>query len=96
MSVDRPLQQTIDNADQIREIEGRVQSLKEVLESPVGNRDGEEKARRDALRKSVVSPSTEIFKILNRSGYSQEVNYYNCEARTTFRETRDREVPEKR
>ena len=51
MSVDRFLQQTADNADQIREIEGRVQSLKKVLESPVGNQDDEEKARRDALRK---------------------------------------------
>lgn len=42
--------------DQIREIEGRVQSLKMVLESPVGDRDSEEKVRRDALIK-FVTPS---------------------------------------
>ena len=54
MSVDRFLQQTADNADQIGEIEERVQSLKKVLESPVGDRDNGEKARRDAMRKSVM------------------------------------------
>lgn len=43
------------NAEQIRDIEGRVQSLAEILGSPVSDRDSEEKARREALRKSVHS-----------------------------------------
>ena len=68
MSVDHFLQQTADNADQIREIEGRVQSLRKVLEPPAGGRDKGEKVRRDALRKSVTLPSIEIGQFLNRSG----------------------------
>ena len=51
--VDRFLQQTTDNGDQIREIEERVQSLQKLLESPVGNQDDGEKARRNALREYV-------------------------------------------
>lgn len=50
------LQQTTANADQIRNIEGRVQSLGEVLASPLAHHDSEEKARREALRKSVLPP----------------------------------------
>ena len=50
------MQQTADNADQIRELEERVESLGEVLASPVGDRDNKEKARRNALRKSVIPP----------------------------------------
>lgn len=39
--------------ERIREIEERVQSLSEILASPVGDQDNEEKARRKALRKYV-------------------------------------------
>ena len=39
------------NAEQIRDIEERVQSLGKVLASPVREQDGEEKARREDLRK---------------------------------------------
>jgi len=47
------LQQTTANAEQIREIEERVQSLAEALTSPVGDQDSGEKARREVLRKFV-------------------------------------------
>jgi hypothetical protein len=57
--VDRCLQQTADNADRIKEIEERVDSLREILASPVGDQDDEEKVRRDALRKSVILPFDE-------------------------------------
>ena len=50
------MQQTADNADQIGELEERVEALGEVLASPVGERDIGEKARRNALRKSVIPP----------------------------------------
>ena len=61
------LQQTADNADQIKEIEERVQSLGEVLASPVGVRDDAEKARRNALRKLVISPFDKHQHFLNIS-----------------------------
>ena len=48
-------QQTAANTDQIGEIGNRVESLCEVLESPVDDEDSEEKARREALRR-FVSP----------------------------------------
>ena len=50
-----------------------MESLKEVLESPVSDRDNEEKERRDALRKSVITPSADTVAYLNRSRYPQEV-----------------------
>ena len=74
MSVDCPPQQTTDNADQIGEIEERVQSLRKVLESPVGDRDNEEKARRGALRKSVMPPSTKIATFLNQIGFRRKLD----------------------
>ena len=43
--------QTTVNADQIKDIEERVRSLGEVLASPVGERDVEERARREALKR---------------------------------------------
>jgi hypothetical protein len=52
----RSLQQTTANADQIIDIQRRVQSLSEVLASPVFDQDSDEKARRDALRKLVLHP----------------------------------------
>jgi len=48
------LQQTTTNAEQIRDIEERVQSLAEVLASPVGDQDSGEKARREALLEFVL------------------------------------------
>ena len=51
--VDQVSQQTIANADQIREIEQRVRSLCGVLTYPVGDKDHEEKVRREALRRFV-------------------------------------------
>ena len=50
---DRSLQRTTANAEQIKDIRERVQMLGEVLASPVSDRDGEEKARREALRQFV-------------------------------------------
>ena len=44
------------NGDQIKDIEDRIQSFGEILSSPVGDRDSEEKARREILRKSVFYP----------------------------------------
>ena len=91
------LQQTADNADQIKEIEERVQSLGEVLASPVGVRDDAEKARRNALRKLVISPLDKHWHFLNISlGYPQEVRQDNGEARAAFRTTWDREILEER
>ena len=50
------------NADQIRDLEERIQSLSlgEALASPVGDQDSEENARREALRKFVPVPSSDI------------------------------------
>ena len=42
------------NAEQVRDIEERVQSLGEVLASPVREQDDGEKARREDLRKCVL------------------------------------------
>ena len=50
----RVLQQTTANTEQIKDIEERIQSLGEVLASPVGDRDSEEKARREALRRFML------------------------------------------
>ena len=57
MIADHPLQQTVANAEQIRDIEGRVQSLAGVLASPVGDQDNDEKARREVLRKFALHRS---------------------------------------
>ena len=49
------LQQTTVNEDQTRDAKERVRSLREVLSSPVGDHDGEETARRRALRRFVLT-----------------------------------------
>ena len=54
LTADRFLQQTAANAEQIREIEERVQSLADVFASPVNDQDSGEKARRETLRKYVL------------------------------------------
>ena len=48
------LQHTTANGEQIKDIEERVQSLTEVLTSPVDDQDSEERTRREALRKFVL------------------------------------------
>ena len=53
MTTDNFPQQTTANAEQIRDIEERIQSFAEVLASPVSDQDSEEKARKKALRKLV-------------------------------------------
>ena len=52
---DHLLQQTTANADQIREVDERIQSLDGILTYPVDDQDSEEKARRKVLRKFVLS-----------------------------------------
>ena len=56
-TADRFLQQTTANAQQIRDIEERVQSLAGVLASPIYDEDSEEKARRETLRRFVPQHS---------------------------------------
>ena len=56
LTAHRALQQTIANASQIEDIEARIQSLGDVLASPVGEQDAEEKARREVLKKYVPEP----------------------------------------
>ena len=55
LGVDYFLKQNADNTDQMREIEQRIRPLREPLESPVGDQDDEEKARRDALKEFVLT-----------------------------------------
>ena len=45
--------------NQIEGIEERIQSLGDVLASPVGEQDVEERARRDVLRKYILSELSE-------------------------------------
>ena len=47
------MQQKISNTDQMREVEGRIQSLTGILTYPVGEHDGEEKARREVFRRFI-------------------------------------------
>jgi hypothetical protein len=49
-----PIQQTSDNAEKVKEIERRAQSLSGVLASPVGEDDYAEKGRRVILRRFVL------------------------------------------
>ena len=48
------IQQTSANADQIIELEERVRSMGGILAYPVGDKDSEEKTRREALRRYVL------------------------------------------
>ncbi|KAF9785208.1 hypothetical protein BJ322DRAFT_817690 [Thelephora terrestris] len=79
----RNYDQTTDNADQIKEIERRVVSLGDIFESPVGDQDDEEKARRDALRKKLtcvitklgpLSEQGDIKKFLNNADNAKTLN----------------------
>ena len=49
------MQQTFANAEQINDIEERIESLSEILAFPAGHQDTEEMARRTALRKLVFA-----------------------------------------
>ena len=51
------LQQTAANAQQIGDIEARVESLAEMLASSVCDEDSEERARREVLRRFVPQHS---------------------------------------
>ena len=53
LTTDSFLQQTTANAQQIKDIEERVQSLAGVLTPPFCDEDSEEKARREVLRRFV-------------------------------------------
>ena len=55
MAADRIMQQTIANAEQINDIEERIESLSEVLAFPADDQDTEENTRRTALRKLVFA-----------------------------------------
>ncbi|KAF9785244.1 hypothetical protein BJ322DRAFT_1108700 [Thelephora terrestris] len=77
--------QSADNADQIREIEERVESLSEILASPVGDRDDKEKARRVALRRKLtrvfkklrpLSKQHGIVKFLKNADHSKTLNSF--------------------
>ena len=56
-TANRVLQQTIANAEQIKDIEARVESLSGILTLPVGDRDAEEKGRRESLKRFALPPS---------------------------------------
>ena len=72
MTTDGYPQQTAANAEQIRDIEGRVQSLAEASASPTSDQDSEEKARRKALRKFVPRRSEmDVIELLTRTDGSQ-------------------------
>ena len=77
----------------MKEIEERIQSLAQVLASPVGDQDCEEKARRDVLRKSVCSHQKHQH-IAHRIGCSQEANWDNRKAWTAVGTTWTFEVLE--
>ena len=66
LTADRILQQTIANAQLIEDIEDRVESLREILASPVGDQDTDEKARRTALRKFVFPLQSCMNTLLNQ------------------------------
>ena len=53
---DRFLQRMFANAEQIKELEGMIESLRGVLTSPVSVQDHEERARRELLRGFVLTP----------------------------------------
>ena len=95
MIADRFLQQTTANAEQIRDIEERVQSLAEILASPVGDQDSGEKARREALRKFALHQRDAVM-LLIRPGYSQEVVWDCCKTWTVVGTARTSEVLEER
>ena len=67
------MQQTIVNVEQIRDVEERIQSLSEILTSPVGDQDTGEKARRAAL-KMFVFPPLELYEHISELvGFMQDI-----------------------
>jgi hypothetical protein len=93
--IDHLLQQSAANAEQIKDIEERIQSLSGVLASPVGDRDSEEKARRETLRRFVLS-FRETLACLHPVDYSQEVGWDYLKTQTALRTARACEVLEER
>ena len=96
LTADRFLQQTSANADQITEIEERIQSLGGILTCPVGGQDSGEKARREALRRYVLHLWRDTGISLSHVFCSQEVGQDHRKAQTTFQATWDCEVSQER
>ena len=94
LTANHTLQQTTANMEQIKDTEERIQSLSEILTSPVDDQDTNEKARRAALRKFVLL----LFKLHEQSsepvGFTQDVGGDCCQARATLRTTCIFKVPE--
>lgn len=83
LTADRFLQQTAANAEQIREIEERLQSLADVFASPVNDQDSGEKARRETLRKYVLFNEASVH-YSNYINYPQKVGWGCRKAWTTI------------
>ena len=96
LTADRILQQTTTNVEQIKDIEERIQLLAEVLASPVGDKDTEEKTRRQTLIKFVPPSPGDIFAFLNHLYRLQEVGWDRYQTQAAVRTTWAREVPEER
>jgi hypothetical protein len=92
---DCSLQQTNANEDEMKKVEQRIQSLGGILTYPIGDKDREEKMRREALMRFVL-PLRDSDTPFNRAVYPQEVGWDYCETRTTFRTNWDFEVPQER
>ena len=95
LTADRILQRTTANVEQIKDIEERIQSLGEMLRSPIGDWDAEENARRTALRRFMFLLQ-ETLKHLSLIGRLQEVGWGCCQTQATIRAKRACEVPEER
>ena len=92
-TTDRSIQQTTANADLIRGVEERIQSLCGILAYPVDDQDREEKARREILRKFVFSLQEQRVG-LSSHRFSQEVSWSHRKAQTTFRTKWNYKVPQ--
>ena len=95
LTVNRCLQQTAANADQVTEVEERIRSLGEILAHPIGDHDNEEKARREGLRRFVLPFLRDIGEPLNPR-CSKEVDCDHREAQTAFYRKWDCEVLQER
>ena len=92
MIADRFLQQTTANADKIRDIEERIQSLGEVLTYPLSDQDSEEKARREALGRSALSHLSDPSASLDHLAHLQEISWDYHKARTALQTARDPKI----
>jgi hypothetical protein len=95
LTTDRFLQQTTANAEQIRDIEERVQSLVRYSHPRWVTRTVKRR-RGERLYGSSYPPQETLGTSLNRIDYSQEVGWDYCKARTAVRTTWACEVLEER